>query len=504
MDLDPDVQRLKNLSHDPLSPPTPTEAVLHANQAMQIAIVDLALLSPLEYEQQRQAIADQFSLRVSVLDQEVEKLRPKQSGTAATQGAAVVCADPQPWRDLVDGKALADGLEEVFNKHVVLPDSGAVALALWTIHTHAIDAAHVSPYLGITSPEKGCGKTTLESLLRALVRRPLPASNITQAVVFRVIEKYSPTFLIDEADTFLGENEALRGVLNSGHSRDTAYVLRCDPDTNEVRQFSTWGAKAIAMIGRLPGTLADRAIPIRMRRKRGTETVSDFLAESREACGILQRQCFRWATDHLEHLRAAKPVMPHALHNRMADNWRPLLAIADTCGGDWPTKARQAALALTGEREDTESAGTMLLADIAQLFENRDTDRLQSTLIVSYLGDMEERPWSEWRHGKTITARGVAKLLHPYGITPGTVRFMDDTDKGYTLEQFQEAFARYLPAHLSVTPSQVRFDAAFSDFRSVTPNPLVTDRKSQKPVTGAGCDAVTDRTPLTTGVEHGT
>jgi hypothetical protein len=501
--VNPDAQRLKNLSHDPLPPPTPTEAVLHANQAVQIAIADLARLTPLEYEQQREAIAEQFSLRVSVLDQEVEKLRPKQSGPTATQGAAVVCADPQPWGAPVEGKALANGLEEVFNKYVVLPDHGAVMLALWTIHTHAIDAVQVSPYLGITSPEKGCGKTTLESLLRALVRRPLPASNITQAVVFRVIEKCSPTLLIDEADTFLGENEALRGVLNSGHSRDTAYVLRCDPDTNEVRQFSTWGAKAIAMIGHLPGTLADRAIPIQMRRKREAETVSEFTDDSRETCGSLQRQCFRWATDHLEHLRAAKPVMPPALHNRMADNWRPLLAIAAACDGDWPRKAREAAIALTGNREDTESVGTMLLADVAQLFHERDTDRLRSEDITEALREMDHRPWPEWKGGKPLTLRQLAKLLAPFGVKPTTVRFQDGTSKGYTLEMFEDAFARYLPSLRSVTPSQVRIDAAFELFRSVTPDPLVTDRKSQKPATGAGCYAVTDRTTLITGVEHG-
>lgn len=477
----------------------------HAEQAVTIALADLALLSPIEYDQKREAAAKQMGCRVATLDAEVEKLRPQQANPTATQGAAVVCADPQSWGAPVEGKALADGLEEVFKRHVVLPDHGAVALALWTIHTHALDVFNVSPYLGITSPEKGCGKTTLQSLLLALVRRPIPASNLTQAVVFRVIEKYTPTLLIDEADTFLGENEPLRGVLNSGHSRDMAFTLRCDPDTHEVRQYSTWAAKAIAMIGRLPGTLADRAIPMPMRRKRETETVSEFTDDSRKACAILQRQCFRWATDHLEPLRAAKPVMPPALHNRLADNWRPILAIADVCGGDWPIKARQAAEALTGEREDTESAGTMLLADLAKLFESRDTDRLQSTLIVSYLGDMEERPWSEWRHGKPITARQVSKLLHPYGITPGTVRFSDGTTaKGYTSKHFEEAFARYLTPLLSVTPSQVRIDAAFSDFQSVTPAPLVTDTESRKPAPVAVCDAVTDRTPLPTGVEHGT
>ena len=98
-------------------------------------------------------------------------------------------------------------------------DDGVEILALWALHTHAFESFAHSPRLAITSPEKGCGKTTTLDVLGELVARPLPSSNASVAAVFRIIEMAAPTLLIDEADTFLKENYELRGILNTGHRR---------------------------------------------------------------------------------------------------------------------------------------------------------------------------------------------------------------------------------------------------------------------------------------------
>src|SRR3954464_13802467 len=47
--------------------------------------------------------------------------------------------------------------------------------------------------------------------------------------VYRAIEEKQPTLLIDEADTFLQGNDELRGILNSGYTRKTAFVVRVAP-----------------------------------------------------------------------------------------------------------------------------------------------------------------------------------------------------------------------------------------------------------------------------------
>ena len=111
-------------------------------------------------------------------------------------------SEPKPWPEPVDGAEVLDALVAAFRRFLVLPDGAAEALALWVVFTHAIDASAVAPRLALLSPVPRRGKTTLLGLLIRLVRRPLPTSNVTPAVVYRVIARDRPTLLIDEADTF--------------------------------------------------------------------------------------------------------------------------------------------------------------------------------------------------------------------------------------------------------------------------------------------------------------
>src|SRR5262249_54239058 len=136
-------------------------------------------------------------------------------------------ADTEPWPDPVNGAELLEELSEVVNRHLRLSLSrGADAVALWIIHAHCLCAADISPTLAITSPTIECGKTTLLDLVSELVPRQLSASNITPAATYRAIEKWHPTLLIDEADTFLRHSEELRGILNASHRRSKAFVIR--------------------------------------------------------------------------------------------------------------------------------------------------------------------------------------------------------------------------------------------------------------------------------------
>src|SRR5262249_29355481 len=156
-----------------------------------------------------------------------------------------------------------------------LPPGGAPACALWVLHTYAIAAATIAPRLALLSPEKRCGKTTLLALLDATVRGALAAANVTAAAIFRAIDQWLPTLLVDEADRFLPQNEDVIGIINAGHFRPTAYVVRAVPVDKDwvARKFFCFGPVAIAGIGRLPGTIADRSITLKLRRKAKTETV---------------------------------------------------------------------------------------------------------------------------------------------------------------------------------------------------------------------------------------
>ncbi len=253
-----------------------------------------------------------------------------------------------------------------------------------------------------------------------------------------------PTLLIDEADTFLARSDELRGVLNSGHTRTSAYVLRLVGDQHEPRRFVTWGAKAIALIGDLPDTLADRAILIVMRRKLPMEAVERLRQRTHDAhFDTLARRCQRFAIDHQTAIRQAQPVLPAALHDRAQDNWEPLLAIADLAGPAWGQAARAAAVELTG-LVDNPGLGIELLRDLEALFVQRGERLFSSEILTALIADAEA-PWATYERGRPLTARQLARLLKSFGIhTHATIRVGQKTGKGYSRAQFVEVFQRYL------------------------------------------------------------
>ncbi len=364
------------------------------------------------------------------------------------QGHALELRDPDPATESQDGAALLADLVAAIERHVVMPTRAAtIAVALWIALTFALDAADVAPVLAVLSPEKRCGKTTLLRILAALCRRALAASNVSPAALYRVIERDAPSLLIDEADSFLPENEDLRGILNAGHTRDTAYVIRCIGDDSEPRAFGVFGLKALAAIGHLPGTIEDRAIIVRMRRRARGDRVERLTRARLASLAPLAGRLARWTTDNLDSVRAADPAIPDALGDRAGDNWRALIAIADAAGGPWPTDARAAAVELSGTpSEDAEGVRVMLLSDLRELFRERGTERIETQEILAHLCSLAERPWSEWgRPPRELKAQGLRSLLAPFQIRSAKWKDGAVTRRGYERHALSDAWARYLP-----------------------------------------------------------
>jgi len=388
-----------------------------------------------------------FSSIKGIVDAHLPPARKEKQRTEESTNS-ILFEEIDPWDEPVIGTMLLTDLEESINNYVVLPDNSIEAAVLWVVHAHAHKSATISPLLVLSSPEKRCGKTTLLLVLSALVPRPLPTSNITAAALFRTVEKYCPTLLVDEADTFVRHNEGLRGILNAGYTRG-GFAIRAGRTSNddfEARAFSTWAPKVIALIGKLPSTLEDRSIIIPMRRRTSGEAVQRLRLDRLEEFSPQCRKTARWASDHADQLRDADPCIPNELHDRASDNWRPLLAIADAVGGEWPERARKAALTLSGNKAvEDDSIGTKLLSDIRSAFQETQSDRMSTEEAISRLKKIEERPWAGSIHEEPISPRRLASLLQPFGIRPRSIRIGGSTPKGYRLNDFQDAFARYLP-----------------------------------------------------------
>jgi len=354
--------------------------------------------------------------------------------------------DVEPAAEPQDAAALLAELVAILERHLVLPPGAAIVAASWIMHTWTLDGAYFTPRLVIKSPTKRCGKSLLLEVLDALAARAIKADNITSAVLYRAIEKHRPTLLVDEADSFLPDNEELRGVLNAGFRYD-GLVLRCEGDELEPRAFKCFGAVAIAAIGPLPGTLADRALTVAMARKGRGERVSRFDRRARTRLAPLRPRLARWAKDALEELRDATPEMPEALNDRQRDISEPLVAIADQAGGEWPEKVRAAILKLCGASNEDGDRRERLLAAVWEAFEAEGKDFLSLHDLVKHLleDDSSDPEWGEAAKGdKPITSVWLARWLKPFGLTSTRPSSEGVRPRGYDRKDVEKVVAKYL------------------------------------------------------------
>lgn len=350
--------------------------------------------------------------------------------------------------------------------------SQPIVIALWIAHTHAFKAFEFTPYLRITSPEKRCGKSRLLDCLGLLVREPWLVAQPSEAVLYRKISSHTPTVLFDEADTIFsgGRNddkrEPLRALLNAGFCRG-AKVPRCVGPNHILQEFDVFCPKAIAGIGALPPTVADRSIPIELVRRSRDQSLERFYKRDIKAQTDAVKKLFEdWAADSetIADLAAARPGLPDALGDRQADICEPLLAIADMAGGDWPERARRALVELCAGQTEEESIGVQLLCAIRTVLKERREDRIATVDLLRALVDRDDGPWANmWgadveRGNLKSPAAKLARHLKAFRITPGTIRLADNsTPKGYKAPDFTDAWSRYCPppeigAKVATTP----------------------------------------------------
>jgi hypothetical protein len=436
----------------------PAEAPVETDDEV---IARLAKLTPLDYERQREEAAVRLGCaRVAILDRLVAAERGRgQPASAAVRGVKV--AEPTPAADPVHLGTMLTAITNAIRRHVVLSPALAIAIALWTAHTWVYEHFQNTPRLCVLSPVRRCGKSTLMALLRVLCRRALKADNISASGTFRVVEALRPmTLLMDETDTFLPENEELRGVLNSGFERDGQVIRVVEIDGEHVPVgFSTYCPVALASIRHMPVTVADRAIRAELQRKRPDEKIEKLrLRGNKAALATLAGQLARWASDSRDRLDD-NPATPEALDDRQGDISVPLLAIADFAGGDWPEQARAALLEIFGTDAGPDGdTGIRLLSDIRTILgDDRKSDRkIASRDLCEQLASVEEGPWSMFgRARKPISQEQLASLLRPYKIISGTIRLdTGKTPKGYKRAQFYEAWDRYMPPPGGSEPPQ--------------------------------------------------
>ena len=411
-------------------------------------VINLAGLTPLQYAQQLAREAKKYKTPVKLLEKAVEAARVEQEAERLLEPHWEVT----PAEDPVDAAKMFADIEARILHHVAMPKHLAYVVALWIGQSWIHEHATYSPILFVTSAERDSGKSTLMGVIGFMVRRSLLSVGISAAALYRSIERWHPTFVIDEADDAFVDNPDLRQVINSGWTRGQG-VVRCDPDTNEPRKFSTFCPKAIA--GRrtkAPDTIMSRAILIMQKRRTRDESIAHFSHVDDDGFIRLRSQLARWAADNGEMLGLAHPAMPDGFLNRTASNWQLIFAIADSLDEEAGGRARAAAQQIVGAT-DPISAGGELLREFKTMFDRSTLDYLISKAVVADLTADPEKRWAEWSRGKPITEKGVARLLHEYGITSKSVGPKGAQAKGYRKSDFTDAWDRYLPPTEKTPPS---------------------------------------------------
>jgi hypothetical protein len=357
-----------------------------------------------------------------------------------------------------------DTLDALLRRYVVFrSDAQVAAVALWIVHTWAFESSDATPYLCVTSAERRSGKTRLLELLALVVRNPMHVAHTSAAALFRSIAEERPTLEFDEADAVFKRSvspatEELRAVLNAGHRRG-ATVRRCVGEGRKqtVVAFDTFCPKVLAGIGNLPDTIEDRCIKIRMERRRPSDRVARFRPRLLEPeAADLRHALGEWAQAHIDYLGSAEPLLPPELDDRAQDGWEPLLAIADLAMGEWPDRARSAAVSLAqGAVSDDESLTTLALSHVREAFNG--TGRMSTEDLLRALTNRDDAPWSEW-WGRDVEdgriqgpAARLSRLLRPFEIAPKVMKIGDSQKpiRGYERDQLESAWERYLPPYPS-------------------------------------------------------
>jgi putative DNA primase/helicase len=435
------------------------------------SIALLAGYDELTYGQHRKPAAKYLGISVALLDDLVDKHRTdaatvKAQGTTDAEPTAGWLSEGLAFQPLTapeDGAALLADLVATIRRFVFCSEHAATAEAAWVMLTWMQEHLDLLPRLGGMAPAMRCGKTRNQEVLFHLAFNPINAANLSTSVLFRIVAKGAASLFLDEVDTWLtgrGTNEETIGIINAGHSR-TGRAWRTNPDTFEPESFPCFAAAALAGIGRLPPTIADRSIPVLLKRKLAGEQADKLKRREKQSMTPLRARIHRWITDNAtaiaDRIQSGKCIIDLG-NDRAEENWEPLFALADQAGGDWPAKMREAAKAL--EAHTSEEGGDHLLMDIREVIAANPTP--SSTFgqsgypgtgalvqggkvpVATLAAALRQSAASSW---EKLTPRGLGNMLKGFDLHSTPERFADKKQhKCYSVADLEQVFARYLNA----------------------------------------------------------
>jgi hypothetical protein len=341
----------------------------------------------------------------------------------------------------------------LFDKvHIVLPLEQAMTAALWILHAAVFRQFLHTPRLVLRSPEPACGKTTLLSCMKLLIRDALKTGSTSPAVLYHRLKAFpDSTFLLDEMEhsKLWANDKLLLNIIDEGHrvGGTVTRVLK-----GEVVEFSVFAPLALALVAgkRLPPQLLSRTIILDM--KRHPEGRDELMPED-PSLSVVRWAIAQWATDFRRLQNVQVPLL-----GRATNNWRPLIEIANSLG--YGATARAIALRLNRHNVEQE---IVLLADIRRIFEQRGIDRIWTDELLLALHQLDDAPWDEFwglddnEDPHKLRKGDLYRLLRRKGIRSRSVQCARgehrESRKGFLREQFEPVWSELFGT--SAHPSKI-------------------------------------------------
>lgn len=345
---------------------------------------------------------------------------------------------------------LVPNIEEVLQRFCVLPRHAYLPLTMWIVATYCPLVFDCFPYLALLSPVKRCGKTRVLELLDQLTSNPWRGTAPSPAALYRMMGE-NPTLLLDEVELLNAKNKSessqlILAILNAGH-RKGATIPRCDGPQHQLKFFPIYGAKAYAVIGRLPDTLSDRSITVNMHRRTPDQKIARFsISRIGPEVERLKQEMAKFCQHNIGPIQQVYKRLIEDdlvfLSDREADLWIPLFAMCEVLVPDRVGELKECAEAMSLQKAADaldDSLSIKLLADIASVWPI-DRERCNTALLLRKLIGLEESPWGEFG----LTARKLARMLRPFGVEPRVMRTEDQRGRGYERRELVAVIHRYV------------------------------------------------------------
>jgi hypothetical protein len=265
------------------------------------------------------------------------------------------------WREetpSINGRQLFDQIRTLLMSFVHFDDDRIPTLiALWIMGTYLYSAFSYYGYAFFHSQFKRSGKTRVLEIIGHLAFEATSPLNAPTTAAIRDIASEGRTLQLDTLERWRGKSpeafSAAMELLDAGF-RQRGTVAKMVPSDDGFRrvQYPVYAPYSMAAIDRdsLSDTALDRAFVIEMHRKAARiKTRSYHYHKVERGCQPIRSNLYLWAFGHAARVATvyeSKDLQASldrlGLHDRAADIWKPILAIAGVLGIDITTLGRLA------------------------------------------------------------------------------------------------------------------------------------------------------------------